>query len=82
MSLKDHFELLFVCNQWMNSKIDEAAGQLSTAELAKDRGAFLAPFWKLSITLSLACRRSGKFASRSVGHGEMVKLQSDYSRNY
>ena len=40
MSLKDHFELLSVYNQWMNSKIYEAAGQLSEAELAKDRGAF------------------------------------------
>jgi len=40
MSLKDHFELLSVYNQWMNSKIYEAAGQLSAAELAKDRGAF------------------------------------------
>ena len=40
MSLKDHFELLSVYNQWMNSKIYEAAGQLSATELAKDRGAF------------------------------------------
>lgn len=40
MSLKDHFELLSVYNQWMNSKIYEAAAQLSAAELAKDRGAF------------------------------------------
>jgi len=40
MSLKDHFELLSVYNQWMNSRIYEAAGQLSAAELAKDRGAF------------------------------------------
>lgn len=40
MSLKEHFELLSVYNQRMNSKIYEAAGQLSTADLAKDRGAF------------------------------------------
>lgn len=40
MSLKEHFELLSVYNQWINSKIYEAAGQLSAAELAKDRGAF------------------------------------------
>ena len=40
MSLKDHFELLSVYNQWMNSKIYETAGQLSVTELTKDRGAF------------------------------------------
>lgn len=40
MSLKYHFELLATYNQWMNSKVHEAAGQLSTADLAKDRGAF------------------------------------------
>ena len=40
MSLKHHFELLATYNQWMNSKVYEAAGQLSTTELAKDRGAF------------------------------------------
>ncbi|MBQ0831010.1 DinB family protein [Marinobacter sp.] len=40
MSLKHHFELLATYNQWMNSKIYEAAGQLSETELAKDRSAF------------------------------------------
>lgn len=40
MSLKDHFELLATYNQWMNSKVYEAAGHLSTNDLAKDRGAF------------------------------------------
>lgn len=40
MSLKDHFELLSVYNQRMNSKVYEAAGQLTKADLAKDRGAF------------------------------------------
>lgn len=40
MSLKQHFELLAAYNQWMNSRIYEAAGQLSEADLAKDRGAF------------------------------------------
>lgn len=40
MSLKDHFELLASYNQWMNAKVYEAAGQLSAADLAKDRGAF------------------------------------------
>src|SRR5690554_4563496 len=40
MSLKQHFELLATYNQWMNSKIYEAAGQLSELELAEDRGAF------------------------------------------
>tara|TARA_R110000823_G_scaffold303527_1_gene424929 strand:+ start:994 stop:1542 length:549 start_codon:yes stop_codon:yes gene_type:complete len=40
MSLKNHFELLATYNQWMNSKIYEAAGQLSETDLAKDRGAF------------------------------------------
>lgn len=40
MSLKDHFELLSVYNQWMNSKVYEAAAQLSATDLAKDSGAF------------------------------------------
>ncbi|WP_148864359.1 DinB family protein [Marinobacter fonticola] len=40
MSLKNHFELLATYNQWMNLKVYEAAGQLSAADLAKDRGAF------------------------------------------
>ncbi len=40
MSLKDHFELLATYNQWMNSKVYEAAGHLSPTDLAKDRGAF------------------------------------------
>ena len=40
MLLKDHFELLSIYNQWMNSKLYEAASQLSDTELATDRGAF------------------------------------------
>ncbi len=40
MSLKHHFELLAVYNQWMNSKIYRAASALSDSELAEDRGAF------------------------------------------
>tara|TARA_R110002126_G_scaffold285314_2_gene435579 strand:- start:9178 stop:9720 length:543 start_codon:yes stop_codon:yes gene_type:complete len=40
MSLKSHFELLATYNQWMNSKIYEAAGHLSATDLARDRGAF------------------------------------------
>ena len=40
MSLKHQFVLLAAYNQWMNSNLYEAAGQLSAAELAKDRGAF------------------------------------------
>lgn len=40
MSLKQHFELLATYNQWMNSKVYEAAGQLSAEALARDRGAF------------------------------------------
>ncbi|AZT84269.1 damage-inducible protein DinB [Marinobacter sp. NP-4(2019)] len=40
MSLKNHFELLAAYNQWMNSKVYEAAGHLSATDLAKDRGAF------------------------------------------
>lgn len=40
MSLKDHFAMLASYNQWMNSKVYEAAGHLSAADLAKDRGAF------------------------------------------
>lgn len=40
MSLKEHFELLAAYNHWMNSKVYEAAGQLSAKDLAKDRGAF------------------------------------------
>lgn len=40
MSLKYHFELLARYNQRMNSSVYQAANQLSTADLAKDRGAF------------------------------------------
>ncbi|MDX1721756.1 MAG: DinB family protein [Pseudomonas sp.] len=40
MSLKQHFDLLASYNQWMNSKVYEAAGQLSATSLAEDRGAF------------------------------------------
>ncbi|PAU78846.1 DinB family protein [Halomonas salipaludis] len=40
MSLKNHFELLATYNQWMNSKVYAAAGQLSATDLVKDRGAF------------------------------------------
>ena len=40
MSLKHHFELLATYNQWMNSKVYEAASRLSEQELARDRGAF------------------------------------------
>lgn len=40
MSLKQHFELLASYNKWMNSKVYEAASQLTTTDLAKDRGAF------------------------------------------
>ncbi|MCG6541365.1 DinB family protein [Pseudomonas sp. KSR10] len=40
MSLKNHFELMASYNQWMNSKIYQAAGQLGRDELAMDRGAF------------------------------------------
>jgi uncharacterized damage-inducible protein DinB len=40
MSLKHHFELLATYNQWINSKVYEAASRLSEQELARDRGAF------------------------------------------
>lgn len=40
MSLKQHFELMGVYNQWMNAKVYEAASSLSAAELAEDKGAF------------------------------------------
>jgi len=40
MNLKNHFELLATYNQWMNSKVYEAAGHLSATDLGKDRGAF------------------------------------------
>jgi uncharacterized damage-inducible protein DinB len=40
MSLKDHFELLSIYNQWMNSKIYESASLLPATDLTKDRGAF------------------------------------------
>lgn len=40
MSLKLHFELLAGYNLWMNTKVYEAAGRLSAAELAENRGAF------------------------------------------
>ncbi|WP_342595082.1 DinB family protein [Salinicola lusitanus] len=40
MTLKDHFGLLASYNQWMNSKVYEAASLLSANDLAMDRGAF------------------------------------------
>lgn len=40
MSLKYHFELMSSYNQWMNSKVYEAADRLTEADLLKDRGAF------------------------------------------
>lgn len=40
MSLINHLESLATYNQWMNSKVYEAAGQLSATDLLKDRGAF------------------------------------------
>jgi uncharacterized damage-inducible protein DinB len=40
MSLIDHLESLATYNQWMNTKVYQAAGQLSATDLAKDRGAF------------------------------------------
>lgn len=40
MSLKNHFDLLATYNQWMNSKVYEAAGHLSATDLSIDRGAF------------------------------------------
>ncbi|MFT5722638.1 MAG: putative damage-inducible protein DinB [Motiliproteus sp.] len=38
--MKEHLELLAAYNQWMNSKMYEAAGRLGMTELAKDRGVF------------------------------------------
>ncbi|PHS48478.1 MAG: damage-inducible protein DinB [Marinobacter sp.] len=40
MSLKEHFELMAAYNQWMNTKIYEAAGILDETELSRERGAF------------------------------------------
>lgn len=40
MNLKAHFEMLAGYNQWMNSKVYEAAGRLDEEELSRDRGAF------------------------------------------
>lgn len=40
MGLKSQFERLAAYNQWMNTRVYEAAGTLSTANLAQDRGAF------------------------------------------
>ncbi len=40
MSFKEHFELLAAYNQWMNSKVYEAAGHLGAKKLAEDRRAF------------------------------------------
>lgn len=40
MTLKPHFELMADYNQWMNRQLYECAGQLSTAELEANRGAF------------------------------------------
>ncbi|MFC3285043.1 DinB family protein [Litchfieldella rifensis] len=40
MSLKHHFELMASYNQWMNSKVYEAASRLNETDLVKDRSAF------------------------------------------
>lgn len=40
MSLCQNFVLMAEYNQWMNAKVFEAAGRLSAAEVAQDRGAF------------------------------------------
>lgn len=40
MRLKQYLELLASYNQWMNSKVYDAAAQLTETDLAKDRGAF------------------------------------------
>lgn len=40
MSMIDHFKLLANYNQWMNSNLYTAAGQLDAEALAMDRGAF------------------------------------------
>ena len=40
MSLCQNFVLMAEYNQWMNTKVYDAAARLSTAEVAQDRGAF------------------------------------------
>ncbi|KEA65634.1 DinB family protein [Marinobacterium lacunae] len=40
MGMKAHFELLAAYNQWLNSKVYEAASRLGQDALVKDRGAF------------------------------------------
>lgn len=40
MNLHSHIVLMASYNEWMNAKVYEAAGRLSSEELAKDRGAF------------------------------------------
>jgi len=44
MSQKVNFELMGIYNQWMNSKIYDAAAGLSASELAEDRGAYFGSF--------------------------------------
>ena len=40
MSMQEHFVLLANYNQWMNTKVYQAAGQLDAAALTQDRGAY------------------------------------------
>lgn len=42
MQLTEHLCLMAKYNQWMNTQLYEAALKLSTKELAKNRGGFLA----------------------------------------
>ncbi|WP_370676437.1 DinB family protein [Pleomorphomonas sp. PLEO] len=40
MSSLDHFRLMAPYNAWMNAKVYDAAGRLTTDDLCRDRGAF------------------------------------------
>ncbi|WP_315982955.1 hypothetical protein [Aliamphritea spongicola] len=43
--LAENYRLMAEYNRWMNSKLLDAAGQLTQAELKRDSGAFLIQFW-------------------------------------
>src|SRR5690554_5695870 len=92
MSLKDHFELLSNYNQWMNSKVYEAAAHLSATDLAKDRGAFFGSIlgtlnhivvgdtvWLKRFAIHPSCLNSlREVADLSIGSGWIGRLSNGY----
>lgn len=85
MSLKQHFELLASYNQWMNSKVYDAARQLTATDFAKDRGAFfgsiLATLNHIVVGDTIWLKRFATHPSCLITLQEVVKLPSPTSLN-